>query len=158
MAKLDQKVEQRIARAPFIELQDTHFEYLLIDFRRIISVRGPGQMPNYKSERNANAVIVIDGLPSPLIVDDEVDLILDLIQAAAGKAPVPFITLTFVDDTAIHVDARRIVAVKECGDAGDSFVYASGYSNRSDVAGEGVTCSFIVKNSVDEIINMIRKV
>lgn len=142
---MDENTQRRIRNAPFIEIINAHRHAFYVDYRRIVAVRDVF----YDEERHASAVIVVDGLPKPLLVDDDQELILDLLKAAGAS----FISLSFSDRKVINVDPRRIIGVKGSGDG--TLVYIDGFSNITD---EGsINYSIAVTNDWSDVLTMIRQ-
>ena len=140
-----ENIQRRTRNAPFIEITDMHRHLLHLDYRRIVAVRDV----SYDAERHAMAVIVIDGVPKPLLVDDDRELILDMLKAAGAS----FISLSFADRKVINVDPRRIIGVK--GHNSNTSIFIDGFSNITDDG--DIDYSIAVTNGWSEILTMIRQ-
>ena len=122
--------QRRIRNAPFIELTDAFRHSLFVDYRRIVAVRPPV----YDSERSSGSVIVVDGIQSPWNMDDTMEDILEIMEAATQAAPrtqpplqTSFIPFEFEDGSVVYVDYQRIVAFKNV--SGGSLVYIDGFNS-----------------------------
>ena len=160
-AELRGPVEACTRNAPFIELRNAGQRKMFIDHRRIVAVRDPA----YDEEQPYGSVIVLDGIPRPWTMDDTSDHILELVLAAVGRTPTQstpaqgtfFVELSFSDETAIHIDHRRIIAVQESPEArGGTWVWIDGYSN-FDSDEDVTTYSIRVEDRWDDILTMIRQ-